>query len=248
MAAKFGLMHIGKTGGTAIRYALENQVKSIEKVGLRLFAHRWTLKKVIQKGSAKKVIFFIREPTDRFVSSFNSRLRQGLPAHNSPWSSREKIAFQRFPTPNALAEGLSSWNFFRRRAARKAMHAIRHCRLAYEFYLTSPRLLEKQKERIFFIGEQEQLGSDFELLKTYFNLDPALTLPEDDVSAHRNPAHLETKLSPRARRNLQRYYKKDYAIYRWCKAHRDVLLRELTSALESGQRAERVQPKRRAEG
>ncbi len=37
------------------------------------------------------IIFFLRDPTSRFVSGFYSRQRQGQPRYYSPWSSDEKI-------------------------------------------------------------------------------------------------------------------------------------------------------------
>src|SRR6056297_1213665 len=91
-------LHIRKAGGTAIKEALKDIAV---KQNVILHPHKTRLKDIPE---GEKVFFFLRNPVSRFVSGFNSRLREGKPRYNSPWNEGEKVAFSRFPTANDLAE------------------------------------------------------------------------------------------------------------------------------------------------
>ncbi len=98
-------LHIGKTGGTS----LNSLISSIDNYNsnFKYHDHSFTLKNVPKNDLA---IFFLRNPIDRFISAFYSRLREGKPKYDVPWNEKEKKAFQRFKTPNELALALSSTN------------------------------------------------------------------------------------------------------------------------------------------
>jgi hypothetical protein len=224
MHHKISVLHIGKTGGTAVRDPLRKFKKTKPPVEIGLPTHNVGLREVIKTHPERKVVFFIREPVSRFVSGFNSRLRKGAPRHFYEWSAAEALAFETFKTPNALAEALGSWRSSRRRAAEEALKAMRHTRWGYEFYLGSVRLLEKEKDRILLIGAQEQLDEDFEVIKEILNMGPEYCLPRDEIAAHRTPDGFDTHVSAKGRRNLMKHYQADYEIYAWCKAHRLFLL------------------------
>lgn len=70
---------------------------------------------------------------------------------------------------------------------------------------------------IFFIGFQENLSEDFDLLKLKLGLPKSLELPTDDIQAHKNPEHLDKTLEERAIENLKNWYKQDYAFINLCK-------------------------------
>ena len=78
-------LHIGKTGGTAMKYVL-SQYPVGSRYAICLHGHRVRLCD-IPKGDS--VIFAVREPISRFVSGFYSRKRQGQPRLFSPWSQNE---------------------------------------------------------------------------------------------------------------------------------------------------------------
>ena len=109
-------LHIGKTGGTAMKEALTPHAKSGDWL-IKLHGHNVTLENV---PAGEGVIFFLRDPLTRYVSGFYSRQRQGHPRYFYPWSSDEKTAFERFATPNQLALALSDENVETRAAAQKA--------------------------------------------------------------------------------------------------------------------------------
>src|SRR5205823_2768329 len=96
------LLHVGKTGGTAVKHALRTALHA-GGYCIRLCRHGVRLRDV---PPGEKVVFFVRDPASRFVSGFYSRLRQGRPRYTSPWSRAEKAAFGRFGTPNDLAAAL----------------------------------------------------------------------------------------------------------------------------------------------
>ena len=221
---KYGLLHIGKTGGTAANAV----IKANNKLGVGEFVncykHKVGLQDVADDNMCERLMFFIREPVARYISAFNSRLRMGYPRHHGEWSPREEIAFEHFKTPNQLAEALSSEDPKRRQLAHDAMIGIRHLRRAYEHYLGSVELLEQEKDRIYFIAQTETFGPDFDLMRKLIGVSPDLELPTDDYGAHRTPEGFEKTVSELGRKNVQDYYKTDYAIYNWCVKRREELL------------------------
>ena len=76
------LLHIGKTGGTAVKAAVR---QSDANGSLLIHPHEVTLRDI---APGDDVIFFVRNPVDRFVSGFFSRKRQGQPGHFVPCGTR----------------------------------------------------------------------------------------------------------------------------------------------------------------
>jgi hypothetical protein len=207
------LLHIGKTGGTATKKAL----KGYEHAGdyeLVLHEHQATLKDI---PFGEKVIFFVRDPISRFVSGFYGRQRQDLPRHNAPWTPDEEIAFRRFTTPNELALALSSDDQERREAAVHAIQSIDHLKAPHWTWFTDERYFAFRRSDILLIGFQQTLTEDFALLKNILNLPEDVSLPEDDVAAHRNPGHVDKSLDAQAIRNLKIWYARDYQFLGICR-------------------------------
>ena len=97
------MLHIRKTGGTAVKAAL-SAIDAPKGLRLMLHPHRVSLADV---PAADEVFFFLRDPVARFVSGFESRRREGRPAHYHPWNPAERRAFERFATAEALASALA---------------------------------------------------------------------------------------------------------------------------------------------
>ncbi|MCB1444688.1 MAG: sulfotransferase family 2 domain-containing protein [Rhizobiaceae bacterium] len=221
---KYGLLHIGKTGGTAANAVIKENNKRGVGEFVRCYKHRVGLRDVHDENMCERLMFFIREPVARYISAFNSRLRMGYPRHHGEWGPNEAIAFETFKTPNQLAEALGSEDAKVRDEALFAMNAIRHLRKAYQHYLGSVDLLGQEKDRIYFIGTTETFDDDFSLLRKLLGIDPSIALPTDDYGAHRTPDGFEKTVSEAGRRNVQAYYKEDYEIYHWCLKRRAELL------------------------
>jgi hypothetical protein len=207
-------LHIGKTGGSAVKYALKNNLVS-DKYVIYLHKHGVKLRSV-PRGD--KVFFFLRDPVDRFVSGFYSRKRRGQPRIFSPWTQEEEVAFGRFQTPNQLAVALSSGDKEERAKGQYAMKSIAHVRDSYWNWLESENYLRARHSDILLVGFQENLTQDFETLKSRLNLPDNVKLPDDDILSHRNPRDLDKALDDEALRNLRDWYRNDYRLISLCKA------------------------------
>lgn len=236
MAVHF--LHVGKTGGTAIKHALESSGHAAKagRVTVRpvlahasrraarevaptpfgpilLHRHRFRLRGVPPGDPA---FFCLRDPITRFVSAFNSRKRKGQPRRLSEWSRAEQVAFGRFDSPLALAHALGSQVPSERRRAEAAMAAIEHVCDHYTRWLGDETLLRARRDQILFIGRQEHLSDDFEQLKRLLELPADLQLPDDPVAAHRAVGAPAAPLDDRAHRVLRDWYARDYEILDFC--------------------------------
>lgn len=216
-------LHIGKTGGSAVKAALRRFETSHD---LALHKHDKLLADV---PAGDKALFAVREPVGRFVSGFNSRLRKAQPLAYREWSRKERLAFERFATPNALAEALSSGDEATLGAARDAMAAIQHVRAPLSRWFRADELRERQDDVLFVIS-QPRLAEDFEVLKRLLGLPAGARLPFGDVVSHRTPAGFQTSLSPLGRANVEAWYAQDIALHEACLALRARRLATLAAA------------------
>jgi len=208
-------LHIGKTGGTAIKEALKNYLKT-ESYLIRLHDHRFYLNHIAE-GSGEKFMFFLREPISRFVSGFNSRQRKGKPRYTSPWTKREREAFECFGTPNDLAEALSAPDLTIKMKAEHAMNSINHVNKSFLKWFGSKKYLQSRIDDLFFIGFQESLETDFQVLKQKLDLPKDLSLPESNLLSHKNPTSASSFLNDKAIDNLKTWYAKDIEFYHYCR-------------------------------
>lgn len=208
------VIHIGKTGGLAIKEAIRGDIRGVRSVyqdvapGTRIMthSHHITLRH-IPRGD--DVVVILRDPVSRFVSGFNSRLRQGLPKHFNAWTTEEARAFERFRTPDELAVALSADDPELRAQARDAMNGIGHVRTHLSDWLGSPELLRSRRGDLLLVGWQETLADDFERLRALIGLPPERRLPADPRIAHQAPADQSRRLSEVAVRNLRAWYRQD---------------------------------------
>jgi hypothetical protein len=207
------VLHIGKTGGTALKHVLsENQAASRYQLLFR--GHEVTLADLPRN---ERYMFLIRDPLTRFVSAFNGRLREDRPRYYYPWRDEERVAFAVFKTPDQLAVALSSSQAEEREQAEQAMRGIGHVNTPYTFWFADESAFRARLPDLFFIGLQERLNEDFELLKRKLGLPHEARLPGDETVAHKTPTGFEDHLSERARANLERWYARDVALVRLCR-------------------------------
>ena len=212
-------LHIGKTGGTSLKKFLKQNDFNRTGDGRRIVLHSHSTKLHDVLGSHRHNVaaFFLRDPLARYVSGFNSRLREGAPIAHIPWKPGERLAFERFPTANDLAEALSSRNQVQQDRAFSAIEAMIHTRMRFSDWLRDPEYLESRLDRILFIGFQETHNED---LARFFEI---LGL-ESDVQPerfHEAPVTSERMLSERAQQNLKNWYADDIVIHEWALAHRE---------------------------
>lgn len=201
------MLHIGKTGGTALKAALAKA--STPRVRFIVHKHGVSLADI---PVGEPCFFVVRDPVTRFVSGFLSRQRQGRPRHDFPWNSAEQAAFAAFATPNKLAIALSSPDAARRREAETAMADILHVGDHYSRWLGNQNYVRQRRSDILLVGSQERLDRDVALLSEL--LDVTIVLPLDDVGSHRNPADADRALEPESVANLKAWYRDDYALLR----------------------------------
>jgi len=237
------LLHIGKTGGSAVKYAIRGQYsvpsnsdryvinRSVtnQRYVVCLRRHNVTFRD-IPRG--ERVAFFVRDPIDRFVSGFYGRQRQDQPKYFVPWTPDEKIAFEIFATPNALASALSSPDVDEKASAERAMRSIEHVRSSYWEWFESEEYVRSRSSDVFFIGFQERLREDFAILKTKLGLPERIELPADEVQAHVSPKDVDRTLDDDAVRNLRRWYERDFEFISLCRSL--VEERALNAALPAG--------------
>lgn len=200
------LLHVSKTGGTALKSALRNRELDGK---YRLVPHRHETSIADVPGD-ELVAFVLRDPIDRFPSAFYSRKRQGAPAYSVPHTREEAAAYARFPTPQSLAEALEGTD---RDEAIVAMNAVLHLRSHYSDWLGTPEELRSASSRILFIGFQESLDDDVARLSRMLGFHPPITLPTDEAARHVAPAGEDRRLDATAIANLERWYAEDRALY-----------------------------------
>jgi hypothetical protein len=159
--------------------------------------------------------FIVRDPVDRFVSGFSSRLRKGEPRFHVPWSEAEARAFAMFPSPEELGLALASRGA-ERAAAELAMRSIGHVRSAYSDWFGSPAAIRRRERDILWIGFLDGLDEQMPELATRLGV-PALVLPADDFAAHRSTAESKPSLAPEARDALAVWYRRDYEFLDVCR-------------------------------
>lgn len=207
------MLHIGKTGGTALKEAIHHSPMS-EKYFICFRGHGTKLKQ-IPRGD--KVVFFLRDPVDRFISGFYSRRRQGMPKYFSEWSNCEKLAFKQFDTPNDLGRALLSDDELIRFSAECAMSSITHVKSSFLDWFENIEYFEKRISDILFVGYQETLDENFETLKSITGLKKSIALPTDPIKAHISNDNGEKSLDEDVIKYLREWYRKDYAFLEYCK-------------------------------
>ena len=221
-------VHIGKTGGTAIKRGLQQAGYAFwrpEKARrapetpygrIRLHNHDFRLADV---PPGDHVFFCVRDPVALFVSGFYSRLNKGRPRYHHEWTMAERTAFAAFPTPQGLASALAGGDDAERDLARWAMRRIVHLG-SLRRILGSVEQVRARRRQIVYIGRQETLADDWEQLKLLLGLPDHAALPSEPVRAHRRDATLDATLDDDATRALREWYWREYRLVEYCEALR----------------------------
>jgi hypothetical protein len=165
----------------------------------------------------EKVVFFLREPLSKFVSGFNYRQRQARPMFDIPWRPEEAVAFGEFATPNQLARSLSAEDAETRARAEAAMRAIHQVKDSVFRWFESEAYFLSRLDDILFIGFQEQLDADFEIVKQRLGLPPGLVLPAPTEPRYQKSPSPPEPLDQTAVANLTTWYAADLRFYALCR-------------------------------
>jgi hypothetical protein len=206
------VLHVGKTAGTFFRDVLQSAPKLPDE--LKLLDHKHTLASTLRDfGFNRKLAILFRNPAERFVSAFYSRLRQGRPTYNSIWTPSEAASFSFFSTPTELAEALFSSDERARSAAYFAMNSIQHINKGYEFYLESPKVLEAARPGIVICCDVENLNARLQSILKRLDVNGPVNV--EGARLHKSP--LSHALSKCAGENLRKYWTNEFLIYEKCK-------------------------------
>lgn len=205
------LLHVPKTGGTAVKTAL-GRCRIPRDVRLVRHGHLVRLRDIPERDH---VAFFIRDPVARYVSSFNDRLREGRPGHVSPWDDFERAVFKRFPTPESLAIALSSDDPEMRAEAARAMQGTHLLRARLTDWLGDPDFLRSRRHQILLVGRQEMLEADFGRMKSMLGITSRCELPTDK-NAHRAPGTQAVTLSEEAAATMREWFALDQELIDIC--------------------------------
>lgn len=210
------LLHIGKTGGSNLKSILRHNAERLPGT-LEVCGHAATLKNTrAEFGADRRLAFVVREPTARFVSAFNSRMRQGRPTYNGLWRPEEAAAFLWFETPNDLAEGLGSTSERVKSAALFAMESITHLKKNYQHYLGGLTALKREDARIEMCIDLADLDANMDRVLARLGIEGA-EIPSE-TRRHATPPSLSTGLSPEGEAALRDYWAEEYHIYDYCRS------------------------------
>ncbi len=205
-------LHIGKTGGSAIKSALDEFRESPE-YSLILHGHGITLQDIPNGDS---VVFFLRDPISRFISGFYSRQRKGEPRYSIKWRPIEEEIFRHFSTPNEIAVSLADEQSNGHALAVAALKSVNHFKSYSKWYIDF-NYFRSRADDILFVGFQESLDADFAQLKRILKIPRDVDLPTDDITAHRNPRDINKFIEEKGVAALQEWYSEDYRFISLCK-------------------------------
>jgi hypothetical protein len=198
-------LHVGKTAGSALRSALLPHTTA-GAYRVTFHSHNVTLRDI----PAEDAFFFIvRDPVARYVSAFYDRTRQGKPRYDQPLDGDRARALRalRLGEPPRRGARLGGSRDPRVRREGHAQHG--HVKKSYwDWFIDEPTLRSRQ-DRILFIAFKDTLSEDLPALLESLRLDPRISLPTDDLQAHRSPDS-RVELTPRARTALREWYAADY--------------------------------------
>jgi hypothetical protein len=150
------------------------------------------------------------------MASIGDRYSERLLSESrSPSSRREAqlAAFAAFPTPDALGSALADERSALHHDALEAMASIGHLRNHYSEWLGKEDYLLSRKSDLLFIGLQEQLSDDFEILTSLLSLpDEAQLPPSNHEKTHKALTDVDTSLSRASRDVLRDWYAEDYRL------------------------------------
>jgi len=208
------LLHIGKTGGTYLRSLLRYNSGRWTKP-LKLLRHSATLVNTAENfGDDRKLAFTFRDPTERFVSAFYSRMRQGRPTYQFNWSAAEAAAYLWFESAEDLALALICDDERRKSAAIFAFDAIAHLKSNLAAFLHSARHLTLNQDQIVMCVDVADLDAKLPAVMNRLGVRD-FKMPTNP-KRHASPAPLPP-LSAEAEAALRSFWAEEYALYDACR-------------------------------
>ena len=152
--AEVGFLHLPKTGGSGIVSLGRKLVKDGQPFPV-CFSHVWSFADVRERYPKMRVTVVVRDPLERVISGFNSRLRQGRPTYNRPWRTAEAAAFAHFPEVERYLDALLADDEWSLSACAFAHRHVAHLRWNYRFYFRNAEAVRAGADRIALVGRIE---------------------------------------------------------------------------------------------
>lgn len=112
----------------------------------------------------------IRDPLDRTISAFNSRLRQGRPHIGNNWKAPEATAFSLFTDVVSFLNALISGEEFDISAVKFAQTSIKHLKRGYVNYFGDAKTLEQHRSSIHLVGEVANSAGFWQKIAAQFDI------------------------------------------------------------------------------
>lgn len=211
---RHAFLHIGKNAGSTIGDFLLELSRSGRRAPVVL-GHDWTLPLMARRYPRMKMSFVLRDPLERVVSGFNSRLRQGRPRNQNLWQPNEAIAFAHFRSVEEFFAACVADDEHRQSAARFARANIQHVRDGYVHHFGSLDMLRRHRHRIHCVGQVDDIDAFLGPLLRAVDIDYE-TVRHLLAEKHRAPVASSSVLascSPGELERLKRFFADEYEIH-----------------------------------
>jgi hypothetical protein len=151
---QYGFLHIPKTGGTSIVGLGNNLVKMGYSFPV-YFEHSWNIEKIHSAYPKMKISLALRDPLERMISGFNSRLRQGRPRYKAVWTPKEAAAMAILPSSKHLLDAMLSEDDYSVSAVAYAFENILHLKWNYCYYFKNADFVRKHKSILGIVGHMD---------------------------------------------------------------------------------------------
>ena len=210
---KFVFMHVGKTAGTTVKTVVQT-IRNEGSIGPAVANHTMSLEAVIKKFPEAKISVILRDPLERIISGFNSRLRQGRPVYDRVWSAKEATAFSFFRDVETFLRACISTDDHDISAARFACSAIKHIRNGYARSFTDASTVRSEIGRFYCIGHIKNMRNTLAGIFGPFAVDPVLYQTLAPQHASNVPSYtILNNFSSKQVAALRAHFSEEYDIY-----------------------------------
>jgi len=204
---RLGFLHIPKTGGSSIVDFLTNiSYKTVSRPAI-LF-HSWNMDLIREYFPDMKVICLIRDPLERTISGFQSRLRMGQPKYMQPWRSEEAAAFSIFRDVESFLDALLMDDEFSLSATDFALRNIISLSWNYQHYFGDVGKINQLKSNMVFVQDLRNMNQFIDyLVDECIALGPGVS--REQIKSLYEPSHASSRSSSQI---LERYGTNDISL------------------------------------
>lgn len=146
-----GFLHVPKTGGTSIASLGKKLVRHGYSFPV-VFGHGWTFDAINSTYPKMQLLIILRDPLERVISGYNSRLRNGRPQYNIPWTKAETKAFSLLPSSKHLLDAILADDPLSASKVACAFKNVPHLYTNYIRYFMSPEYVRAHKNKFALVG------------------------------------------------------------------------------------------------